>query len=145
MGTSPKNILLAFLLLNDGLVKPAFLFRLRKAIDRFFHLNDIPTIDDPLEVLAGTRADASKFQEMEEVVCIESGAKAFSVETDGGGFVGSQEIESDSPGGGEVGGGVFAPGAAAVFVEGYIKAPVELILHAPVPAHGSGERLYVGR
>ena len=85
------------------------------------------------------RADASKFEKGDEVVWIERAAEAFSVEAFCGSFVGAEQVEGDAAQGGEVGGGVPGAGAAAVFLEAHIEAPVELVFHAPVAAHGAGE------
>lgn len=54
-------------------------------------------------------------------------------------FVEAEQVEGNVAQSGQIGGGVPGASPAAVFLEGHIEAPVELIFDAPVSAHGAGK------
>src|SRR5215203_5597211 len=91
------------------------------------------------------RADASNLKKSGEIGWIESAAEALAGKAFGRSAIRSEEIEADAAQRRKIGGGKAGAGAAGVFLERYVEAPVELILHAPVAADGAGKVLHVDR
>src|SRR5574337_1734732 len=61
------------------------------------------------------------------------------------GRLAAEHVERDAADRGEVARRMVFAGAAGVFAEGHVQDPVQIVLHAPMGAHGRGEADGVGR
>ena len=82
-----------------------------------------------------TGAGASNFSEMQsgnKMSRIVGSSVEFYGETDSAGFVGTKEIQTESPQEGKVLGGVAQANLTRIFPKGYVDTPVQAILDTPV-------------
>lgn len=107
----------------------------------------------PLQLFAssGSVPDAHPGRKHESLTCEDGGPE---IGADGGfealalerqrGRLSLDEGEGGAPDHGKVAGGVIFAGAALVLAEVHVQEPVQIVLHAPMGAHGGAKRIGSG-
>src|SRR5271167_1479415 len=92
---------------------------------------------------AGQNPKSLSGEELSSEFWVDAGSEALSPQC-AACFVGFEGVEGGVANDGEVEGRIVFAGSAAIFVEGYVHRPMEVVFDAPMGAHGLEDGLGVG-